>query len=70
MCWCRASAKSSAQRVPIILLAVVKEPFLLSGGDVGRDISVFRDLLANGDLDEKGARSVQFLRAQQKKVSE
>jgi D-psicose/D-tagatose/L-ribulose 3-epimerase len=47
---------------------VVMEPFLLPGGDVGRDISVFRDLLGNGDLDEKAARSVEFVRAEQKKV--
>ncbi len=49
--------------------AVVMEPFLLPGGDVGRDISVFRDLLGNGDLDEKAARSVKFVRAEQQKVS-
>jgi D-psicose/D-tagatose/L-ribulose 3-epimerase len=48
--------------------AVVMEPFLLPGGDVGRDISVFRDLLGVGDLDEKAARSVQFVRAEQEKV--
>ena len=48
--------------------AVVMEPFLLPGGEVGRDISVFRDLLGNGDLDEKAAQSVQFVRAEQKKV--
>jgi D-psicose/D-tagatose/L-ribulose 3-epimerase len=45
--------------------AVVMEPFLLPGGDVGRDISVFRDLLGKGDLDEKVTRSVQFVRDQQ-----
>jgi D-psicose/D-tagatose/L-ribulose 3-epimerase len=48
--------------------AVVMEPFLLPGGDVGRDISVFRDLLGDGDLDEEAARSVEFVRAEQKKV--
>src|ERR1700722_19172991 len=49
--------------------AVVMEPFLLPGGDVGRDISVFRDLLGDGDLDEKAAASVKFVRAEQKKIA-
>jgi D-psicose/D-tagatose/L-ribulose 3-epimerase len=49
--------------------AVVMEPFLLPGGDVGRDISVYRDLLGDGDLDEKATRSVEFVRAEQKKAS-
>jgi D-psicose/D-tagatose/L-ribulose 3-epimerase len=48
--------------------AVVMEPFLLPGGDVGRDISVFRDLLGDGDLDEKAARSVKFVRAEQERA--
>jgi len=47
--------------------AVVMEPFLLPGGEVGRDISVYRDLLGNADLDEEAARSVQFVRSEQKK---
>jgi D-psicose/D-tagatose/L-ribulose 3-epimerase len=42
--------------------ALVMEPFLVPGGDVGRDISVFRDLLGTGDLDEQAARSVEFVR--------
>jgi D-psicose/D-tagatose/L-ribulose 3-epimerase len=49
--------------------AVVMEPFLLPGGEVGRDISVYRDLLGNADLDEEAARSVQFVRSEQKKLS-
>jgi D-psicose/D-tagatose/L-ribulose 3-epimerase len=47
--------------------AVVMEPFLLPGGDVGRDISVFRDLLGNGNLDDEAARSVEFVRVEQNK---
>jgi D-psicose/D-tagatose/L-ribulose 3-epimerase len=47
--------------------AVVMEPFLVPGGEVGQDISVFRDLLGSGDLDEEAARSVQFVRSEQKK---
>lgn len=49
--------------------AVVMEPFLLPGGDVGRDISVYRDLLGNDDLDEEASRSVEFVRAELKKAS-
>jgi D-psicose/D-tagatose/L-ribulose 3-epimerase len=48
--------------------AVVMEPFLLPGGEVGRDISVYRDLLGSGDLDEEAARSVQFVRSEQNKA--
>jgi D-psicose/D-tagatose/L-ribulose 3-epimerase len=48
--------------------AVVMEPFLLPGGDVGRDISVFRDLLGSGDLDEEATRSAEFVRSEQKKA--
>jgi D-psicose/D-tagatose/L-ribulose 3-epimerase len=46
--------------------AVVMEPFLIPGGEVGRDISVYRDLLGNGDLDEEASLSVQFVRSQLK----
>jgi D-psicose/D-tagatose/L-ribulose 3-epimerase len=45
------------------------EPFLLPGGEVGRDISVYRDLLGSADLDEEAARSVQFVRSEQEKSS-
>lgn len=49
--------------------AVVMEPFLIAGGEVGRDISVYRDLLGSGDLDDEAARSVQFVRAAQKNLA-
>lgn len=49
--------------------ATVMEPFLLPGGEVGRDISVYRDLLGDGDLDEEAAHSVQFVRSELKKNS-
>ena len=49
--------------------AVVMEPFLLPGGEVGRDISVYRDLLGSADLDAEAARSVQFVRSEQEKLS-
>src|SRR6201993_515520 len=48
---------------------IVMEPFLLPGGEVGRDISVYRDLLGKGDLDEEAARSVKFVRSEQKKAA-
>ena len=48
--------------------AVVMEPFLVPGGEVGRDISVFRDLLGNDDLDDQAAKSVKFVRAEQEKA--
>jgi len=48
--------------VPETQGAIVMEPFLVPGGEVGRDISVFRDLLGNGDLDEEEALSAQFIR--------
>ena len=45
--------------------AVVMEPFLVPGGEVGRDISVYRDLLGSADLDEEAARSARFVRSEQ-----
>jgi D-psicose/D-tagatose/L-ribulose 3-epimerase len=47
--------------------AVVMEPFLVPGGEVGRDISVFRDLLGAGNLDEEASRSVEFVRSELKR---
>lgn len=43
--------------------AVSMEPFLMPGGEVGRDISVYRDLRDGLDLDEEAARALQFVRA-------
>jgi D-psicose/D-tagatose/L-ribulose 3-epimerase len=48
--------------------AVVMEPFLVPGGEVGRDISVFRDLLGDGDLDDEASQSVQFVRSELQKL--
>ena len=41
---------------------VVMEPFLMPGGEVGRDIKVFRDLSMGMDLDEEARKALQFLR--------
>jgi len=49
--------------------AIVMEPFLLPGGDVGRDISVFRDLLGSGDLDAEATESAKFVRSQLQKLA-
>ena len=43
--------------------AVVMEPFVVPGGEVGRDISVYRDLRHGLDLDAEAARSAEFVRA-------
>ncbi len=47
--------------------AVVMEPFLVPGGDVGRDISVFRYLPGHDNRDEEATRSAEFVRAEQAK---
>ena len=46
--------------------AVVMEPFVVPGGEVGRDISVYRDLRHGLDVDAEAARSAEFVRAQLK----
>jgi len=42
--------------------SVVMEPFLMPGGEVGRDISVFRDLRGTLDLDEEARRACSFVK--------
>ena len=47
--------------------AVVMEPFLMPGGEVGRDIKVFRNIMSPGyDLDEEARKAVEFIRAKLK----
>lgn len=41
---------------------IVEEPFILSGGQVGQDISVWRDLVKNPDLDSLASESAAFIR--------
>jgi len=43
--------------------SLVMEPFLMPGGEVGRDIRVFRDLREGRDLDKEAARACRFVRA-------
>ncbi|HZZ18850.1 MAG TPA: sugar phosphate isomerase/epimerase family protein [Opitutaceae bacterium] len=42
--------------------ALTMEPFLMTGGEVGRDISVYRDLREGRDLDDEARRAVRFVR--------
>lgn len=41
---------------------VVMEPFLKPGGEVGRDIKVFRDLSVGLDVDEEARKALLFMR--------
>ena len=41
---------------------VVMEPFVMPGGQVGRDIKVFRDMSVGLDLDEEARKALLFLR--------
>lgn len=43
---------------------LVMEPFIMPGGEVGRDISIYRDLSGPLDLDAEAKRAVEFVRAQ------
>lgn len=47
--------------------AIVMEPFLIPGGQVGRDIKVWRDMSVGVDLDEEARKAVTFIR---KKLAE
>ena len=48
--------------------ALVMEPFLVPGGEVGRDIAVYRYLPGHDDLDGEATRSVEFVRSELKKA--
>ncbi len=41
---------------------VVMEPFVTRGGEVGRDIKIFRDLSTKLDLDEEARKALLFMR--------
>ncbi|PIE35409.1 hypothetical protein CSA56_04310 [candidate division KSB3 bacterium] len=43
--------------------AIVMEPFVQPGGTVGRDISVYRELMPGVDLDAEAKKSVEFVRS-------
>ena len=42
--------------------SVVMEPFLVPGGQVGRDIKVFRDLSSGLNLDDEARKACEFVR--------
>ncbi|MDR3710976.1 MAG: sugar phosphate isomerase/epimerase [Capsulimonadaceae bacterium] len=42
--------------------AMTMEPFMVPGGEVGRDISVYRDLTNGLDLDDEAERSAKFVK--------
>jgi len=42
--------------------AITMEPFLMPGGEVGRDISVYRNLGEGLDLDREAGRALKFVR--------
>jgi D-psicose/D-tagatose/L-ribulose 3-epimerase len=42
---------------------IVMEPFLMPGGQVGRDIKVFRDMSIGVNLDDEARKAVNFMRA-------
>ncbi len=42
--------------------SIITEPFLIPGGEVGRDISVYRDLRNGVDLDAEAKRACEFMR--------
>ncbi len=41
---------------------IVMEPFLMPGGEIGRDIKVYRDLSIGMDLDEEARKALLFMR--------
>lgn len=41
---------------------IIQEPFVMSGGQVGQDISVWRNVIENPDLDKLAADSAVFMR--------
>ena len=38
------------------------EPFIMPGGEVGRDIKVFRDIGVDLELDEEARKALMFIR--------
>jgi len=42
--------------------SIVMEPFLMPGGEVGRDISVYRDMSVGVDLDEEARQACAFMK--------
>jgi D-psicose/D-tagatose/L-ribulose 3-epimerase len=45
---------------------IVMEPFITPGGEVGRDISVYRDVMPSADKDEEAKKSCEFIQTKVK----
>jgi D-psicose/D-tagatose/L-ribulose 3-epimerase len=41
---------------------IIEEPFIMPGGQVGQDISVWRDVIKHPDLDDLAVRSAKYMR--------
>jgi D-psicose/D-tagatose/L-ribulose 3-epimerase len=41
---------------------IIQEPFVMFGGQVGQDISVWREVIENPDLDKLASDSAAFMR--------
>lgn len=41
---------------------IVMEPFVKPGGQVGRDIALWRDLMPEADLDAEAEKAAEFVR--------
>jgi Sugar phosphate isomerases/epimerases len=46
---------------------IVMEPFVMPGGEVGRDVKVWREIMPNADFDKESQKALEFVR---KKCSE
>ena len=42
---------------------IVMEPFVMSGGQVGKDIRVWREITPGADLDREAVNALQFVRS-------
>ena len=46
---------------------IVMEPFVLSGGDVSKDVALFRELMPGADLDVEAEKALKFMKDKLKK---
>lgn len=44
-------------------IPVIMEPFLMPGGEVGRDIKVYRELMPGADLDREAEKACNFIKS-------
>ena len=48
---------------------IVMEPFVLSGGDIARDVALYRDLLPEAELDREAGKALAFMKEKVKKAA-